>query len=211
MSIRARAGDTDHAGLTPLPHDPPHIHPLYPSNTPRNILSTSRRLSGRPVAATLSVAIAVAAIAVSTQTHIVTSNSTVATGPSWHMTHKAWNAQIYARVGNRRRGTRKLAQQQHVNDTRIGFLNARGMGDRTFRQYLLAQYRRRFHILALAETWCPGRNEEREWAKDWKKSGGWSGLRGHQQLQTTNTVLKGGASGSFSRIALEKWRSNARK
>ena len=63
-------------------------------------------------------------------------------------------------------------QQQHVNDTRIGFLNARGMGDRTFRQYLLAQYRRRFHILALAETWCPGRNEEREWAKDWKKSGG---------------------------------------
>jgi hypothetical protein len=127
----------------------------------------------------------------------VTSNSTVATGPSWHMTHKAWNAQIYARVGNRRRGTRKLMQQQHVNDTRIGFLNARGMGDRTFRQYLLAQYRRRFHILALAETWCPGRNEEREWAKDWKKSGGVVWASGPPATADNQHGFKGRGIGIF--------------
>ena len=59
VSIHALAGDIDHAELTPLPHDPPHIRPFHLSNTPRNILSTSRRPSGRPVAAILSVAIAV--------------------------------------------------------------------------------------------------------------------------------------------------------
>ena len=41
-----------------------------------------------------------------------------------------------------------------------------------FRRYLLSQYRRRYHVFAAAETWCPGPEKEKEWAKDWKGSGG---------------------------------------
>ena len=88
----------------------------------------------------------------------------------WYFTHKAWNAYIKAIIGNRGRKGKK--RQQYVNDTTCGFLNVQGMGDNVFRRYLLSQYRKRYHIFAAAETWCPGPEKEKEWAKDWKGSGG---------------------------------------
>ena len=72
------------------------------------------------------------------------------------------------------------------------------MGDNVFRRYLLSQYRKRYHIFAAAETWCPGPEKEKEWAKDWKGSGGvvWASgppetadnLHGHARLPTPNSA-----------------------
>ena len=59
-----------------------------------------------------------------------------------------------------------------VNDLKIGVQNVQGWNDPKFRRYMLHQYRRRYKIFAALETWCPGTEEEREWAKDWKGSGG---------------------------------------
>jgi ribonuclease HI len=63
-------------------------------------------------------------------------------------------------------------RKRNVNDLKMGFLNAHSLGDDKFRKYLLAQYRRKFDILAIAETWCPDAKHETQWAKDWKGSGG---------------------------------------
>ncbi len=73
----------------------------------------------------------------------------------------------------------------HIHDLRVAFLNVRGFGDACFRGYLLAQYRRRYDVLVLVETLCPGPGEERAWAKDWPNSGGTFWASGPPSKHTT--------------------------
>jgi len=85
-----------------------------------------------------------------------------------------------------RKNTKKARQHQpHIHDLRVAFLNVHGLGDARFRGYLLAQYRRRYDVLILVETWCPGPEEERAWAKDWHNSGGTFWASGPPSKQTT--------------------------
>ena len=60
---------------------------------------------------------------------------------------------------------------RHVGDLNIRFHNIRGMADKNFRGYYLAQARRACGILVLAETGCKA-SLELEWAQDWRGSGG---------------------------------------
>ena len=60
---------------------------------------------------------------------------------------------------------------RHVGDLNIRFHNIRGMADKKFRGYYLAQARRACGILLLAETGCKA-SLELEWAQDWRGSGG---------------------------------------
>ena len=93
-----------------------------------------------------------------------------------------------------RKNTKKARQHQpHIHDILVAFLNVLGLGDARFRRYLLAQYRRRYDVLILVETWCPGPEEERAWAKDWHNSER-SGRLGPRQAKTktfTPTPTKG--------------------
>ena len=84
----------------------------------------------------------------------------------------AWIARVSGEAENPGPERPKKKARHNVNDLRIGFLNAHSLGENTFRQYLLNQYRRKFDIFAVAETWCPDTDHETRWAKDWKGSGG---------------------------------------
>ena len=68
-------------------------------------------------------------------------------------------------------GSQGQTSKRHVADLNIRFHNIRGMADKNFRSYYLAQARRACGILVLAETGCKA-SQETEWAQDWRGSGG---------------------------------------
>jgi hypothetical protein len=73
----------------------------------------------------------------------------------------AWIARVSGEAENPGPERPQKKARRNVNDLRIGFLNAHSLGENTFRQYLLNQYRRKFDIFAVAETWCPDTDHER--------------------------------------------------
>ena len=97
---------------------------------------------------------------------------------------RAWIVRVSGEAENP--GPRSKSRARHVNDLRIGFLNAHSLGDNIFRKYLLAQYRRKFDIFAVAETWCPDVTHETMWARDWKGSGGTVWASGPERTSSTS-------------------------
>ena len=83
----------------------------------------------------------------------------------------AWvSGEAYIPGPRAQRGSRP--PRHHVADLMLRFHNVRGLADGGFRAYYLAQARHACDILVLAETGCRSEKEEREWAKDWRGSGG---------------------------------------
>ena len=82
-------------------------------------------------------------------------------------------------------GARGHAHKRHVADLNIRFHNVRGMADKNFRSYYLAQARRTCGILVLAETGCKS-SQEIEWAQDWRGSGGTFWASGPSQARGHN-------------------------